>query len=163
MGVNDLPQLLRNSKEHPHSLDDLSGHTYGVDALIWIYKALFPQPIADLYHQHPPVPLTVALRPIEKFIEACKAKNVSLIWVIDGMRPDPKLGTTDARDGDVSTAQAKLSALLIKGSSSDYNEVSKLRKKSVTVQASFIYEVLELFKRTGQRYCGAPAEVGAAG
>ena len=40
---------------------------------------------------------------------------------------------------------------------------SPTRKKSVTVQASFIYEVLELFKRTGQRYCGAPAEVGAAG
>ena len=99
MGVQDLSKELRASKKLVTNLSDYSGKILGVDASIWLNKAIFASPeISLLFHQEPRVTVGHLIDQFfDRLLSVFEANSIKILFVIDGARNPLKALTNDAR------------------------------------------------------------------
>ena len=88
MGVKDLSKELRSSSKLATKLSDFNGKTVGVDASIWLNKAIFSLPeIGALFHQLPPVSLGhLVSHYFDRLHAVFDSNNIKILFVLDVVR-----------------------------------------------------------------------------
>ena len=99
MGVKYFSQELRSSKIRASQLSDFNGKVVGVDASIWLNKAIFALPeIGVLFHQLPPVSLGQPIRQyFDQLYSVFESNSIKVLFVLDGARNPLKAATNEMR------------------------------------------------------------------
>ena len=88
MGVKDLSKELRPSNKLSSHLSTFSGKIVGLDASIWLNKALFSSPeINVLFHQLPRVSISHLIgKYFDTLHSVFEVNNITILFVLDGAR-----------------------------------------------------------------------------
>jgi 5'-3' exonuclease len=99
MGVKDLSKELRPTKVLTSNISELNGNIMGIDASIYLHKALTSSSdMGALFHQVPSVTVGLLIdRYFDKLYAIFKANNIKILFVVDGGRNPLKAVTNDAR------------------------------------------------------------------
>ena len=99
MGVQDLSKELRASKKLVTNLSDYSEKILGIDASIWLNKAIVASSeISLLFHQEPRVTVGHLIDQFfDRLLSMFESNNIKFLFVIDGARNPREALTNDAR------------------------------------------------------------------
>jgi 5'-3' exonuclease len=103
MGVQDLSKEFRPSRELTSNISQLRGKIVGIDASIYLNKALNSSPeISLLFHQEPSVTVGHLIRKyFDRFYRIFEANDIKILFVLDGARNPMKSVTNDSRKKNV--------------------------------------------------------------
>lgn len=136
MGVKDLSKELRPSDHLISCLSTLSGKIVGLDASIWLNKALFSSPeIIALFHQLPRVSIS---HHIKKFFDILhsvfEANNITILFVLDGARNPLKARTNQIRQKKNSDACEEMQNLIESGDQENLKKIVVVKKRGLFVR-----------------------------
>jgi 5'-3' exonuclease len=129
MGVQDLSKELRASKNLVTNLSDYSEKILGVDASIWLNKAIFASPeISLLFHQEPRVTVGHLIDQFfDRLLSVFEANSIKILFVIDGARNPLKALTNDARKKKSSEATEEMENLIMSGDFENMRRITAQR------------------------------------
>ena len=154
MGVQDLSKELRASKKLVTNLSDYSGKILGVDASIWLNKAIFASAeISLLFHQEPRVTVGHLIDQFfDRLLSVFEANNIKILFVIDGARNPLKAMTNDARKKKSSEATEEMLNLISSGDFENMRRITALKKKGVYVREDILADFVRWCSRKGIKY-----------
>ena len=116
MGVKNLSKELRTSRKLVTNLSDYSGKILGIDASIWLSKAVFASSeISTLFHQEPKVAVEHLIDQFfDRLHSVFTANSIKILFVIDGARNPLKAFTNEARKKKSSDATEEMLELIKK-------------------------------------------------
>ena len=99
MGVKDLSKELRSSSKLTTHSSDFNGKIVGVDASIWLNKAIFSSPeIGTLFHQLRQVSLGHQISIyFDRLLAVFDSNSIKALFVLDGARNPLKAATNEQR------------------------------------------------------------------
>jgi XPG N-terminal domain len=126
MVVKDLSKELRPSDKVTSHLSTFTGKIVGLDASIWLNKALFSSSeITALFHQLPRVSIAHLIGIFFDILHSVfEANDVTILSVLDGARNPLKALTNLLRQKSNSDAHLEMQNLIELG---DENNLKKLR------------------------------------
>ena len=131
MTVNHLHREIIKRKEfdqnngtNKHALTDVipvskESATVGVDASVWLYRAVRNKPAAQYHHTLPEIPNEPALGLFKKRYHILEQNKLTPVFVLDGIDNPLKKGTHDDRVNSAKQAKDKLARLLKAGRPQD--------------------------------------------
>lgn len=160
MGVKDLSKELRASDELVTSLSNFSGKILGVDASIWLNKAISVSPeISTLFHQEPTV--TVG-HLIDQFFDRLHSvfivNNIKLLFVIDGARNPLKSLTTEARKRKRSDATEEMLEMIKMGDADYMKKIASLKRTGTYVRNDILADFVQWCIKRNLKYVCAYME-----
>ena len=96
MGVDGLSSLVKKAGEEMN-LNSLHGLHVGVDASIWMHKALVSVEASRLFAQKPPVPVPMVRATLLELYRRLIAVGATVVFVFEGLRFPPKSGEDERR------------------------------------------------------------------
>jgi 5'-3' exonuclease len=154
MGVQDLSKELRASKKLVSSLSVFNGKTLGVDASIWLNKAIFSSPeISVLFHQEPRVSVGHLIdQYFNSLYSIFEANSIKILFVIDGARNPLKAATNETRKKRSTDAANEVLELIQSGDQEHLKRITALKKKAVYVREDILAYFVRFCIRKGIRY-----------
>ena len=154
MGVKDLSKELRSSSKLSTKLSDFTGKVIGVDASIWLNKAIFSSPeIGALFHQLPPVSLAHQISQyFDRLHAVFDSNNIKILFVLDGARNPLKAVTNEFRKKKSLDALEEVLELIRTGDQENIKKITALKKKAVYVREDILAEFVLWCRRKDVRY-----------
>ena len=152
--MKDLSKELRPSAKLTTRLSQFDGSTVGIDASIWLNKAIFSSPeIGLLFHQLPSVSLGHLVgQYFDRLHSVFDANNIRVLFVLDGARNPLKAATNELRKKKSSDATKELLELIKSGDQEQLKKITALKKRGVYVREDILGEFVRWCERKGIKY-----------
>ena len=145
MGVKDLSKELRQSDKLTSHLSTFSGKVVGLDASIWLNKALFSSPeITALFHQLPKVSIAHLIRKYFDVLHSVfEANDITILFVLDGARNPLKALTNQIRQKSNSDACLEMQNLIELGDQNNLKKIATVKKRGLYVREDVLADFVE--------------------
>ena len=157
MGVKDSSKELRPSSKPSSHLSTFSGKIVGLDASIWMNKALFSSPeITVLFHQLPRVSIAHLIAKYFDILHSVfEANNIKILFVVDGARNPLKAHTNQIRQKHNSDACLEMQNLIRTGNQDDLKKITALKKRGLYVRGDVLAGFVQWCDDKSIRYVSA--------
>ena len=160
MGVQDLSKELGASKKLVTNLSDCLGKILGVDASIWLNKAIFASAeISLLFYQEPRVTVGHLIdQYFDRLLSVFEANNIKILFVIDGANNPLKAMTNEARNKRSFEANKEMLNLIIAGDIENLRRITASKKKGVYVREDILADFVSWCSKKNIKYVCALIE-----